>query len=103
MKIKVESEKIVKALKKLKGIEIVLENVDDAKEALNLILRKSDLFKDEDLEKVREVDVRSSREYRTSAVEYQMVFLLEFHFQEDTSPEAKIEFIKGFQEFLDRV
>ena len=31
MKIKVESEKIVNAVKKLDGIEIVLENPDDAK------------------------------------------------------------------------
>ena len=29
MKIKVESEKIIKAVKKLDGIEIVLENLDD--------------------------------------------------------------------------
>ncbi len=38
MKIKVESEKIVKAVKKLDGIEIVLEDADDAKEAISLIL-----------------------------------------------------------------
>ena len=44
MKIKVESEKIVNAVKKLDGIEIVLENPDDAKEAINLIIRKTDLF-----------------------------------------------------------
>ena len=44
MKIKVESEKIIEAVKKLDGIEIVLENPDDAKEAINLILRKTDLF-----------------------------------------------------------
>ena len=36
MKIKVESEKIVKAVKKLEGIEIVLENLNDAKEAVHL-------------------------------------------------------------------
>ncbi|NIR14356.1 MAG: hypothetical protein GWN86_10580, partial [Desulfobacterales bacterium] len=44
MKIRVESEKIIKAVKKLDGIEIVLENADDGKEALNLILRKTGLF-----------------------------------------------------------
>ena len=45
MKIKVESEKIVKAVQKLKGIEIVLENADDAKEALNLVLAEMHSFK----------------------------------------------------------
>jgi hypothetical protein len=34
MKVKVESEKIIKAVKKLDGIEIVLENTTDAKEAI---------------------------------------------------------------------
>jgi hypothetical protein len=43
MKIKVESEKIIKAVKKLEGIEIVLENLNDAKEAIQLILSRSGL------------------------------------------------------------
>ena len=44
MKIKVESEKIIKAVKKLEDIEIVLENLSDAKEAIQLILSRSGLF-----------------------------------------------------------
>jgi len=44
MKIKVESEKIIKAGKKLDGIEIILENLDDAREAINLILLRAGLF-----------------------------------------------------------
>ena len=57
MKIKVESEKIINALKKIDGIEIVLENPDDAKEAINLILRKTDLFDRNEYEKVKDVKV----------------------------------------------
>ena len=44
MKIKIESQKIIKAVKKLEKIEIVLENLDDAKEAFNLILLRTGLF-----------------------------------------------------------
>ena len=44
MKIKVESERIIKAVKKLDGSEIVLENLDDAREAINLILLRTGLF-----------------------------------------------------------
>ena len=44
MKIKVESEKIIKAVKKLDGIEMVLENFDDAREVINLILLRAELF-----------------------------------------------------------
>jgi len=103
MKIKVESEKIVKAVKKLEGIEMVLENAEDAKEALNLILKKRDLLKVEDLEKVKEVKVSSYQEYKTSAVDYTMVCLLEFSFGPDVSAESKVAVIKALQEFFNKV
>ena len=103
MKIKVESEKIVKALKKLDGIEIVVENADDAKEALNLILRKTGLFDREDYGKMKEVKVTSLQKYETSAVDYKMIFLLEFLFEEDVTPDAKVSLIKEFQEFFSKV
>ena len=57
MKIKVESERIVKAVKKVDGIEILVENVDDAKEALNLILRKHGLFQRDDYDQIKYRDL----------------------------------------------
>ena len=83
MKIKVESEKIVKAVRKLEGVEMVLENAEDAKEALSLILRRADLLNVGDLAKLKEVKVSSFQEYKTSAVDYAVVFLLEFFFVPD--------------------
>jgi hypothetical protein len=103
MKIKVEGEKIIKALKKLDGIEIVLENPDDAKEAINLILRKSDLFNREEYEKIKDFKVTSLQRYETSAVNYKMIFLLEFIFSEDVSLDAKVSFIKELQEFFSKI
>ena len=103
MKIKVESEKIIKAVKKFDGIEIVLENPDDAKEAINLILRKPSMSKREEYEKVEDVRVTSFQKYETSAVDYKMIFLLEFHFEEDISLDTKVSFIKNLQEFFDKV
>ena len=103
MKIKVESEKIIKAVKKLDGIEIVLENPDDAKEAVNLILRKAVVFKRDEYEKVQDVKVTSFQKYETSAVNYKMIFLLEFHFDEDISLDTKVMFIKDLQEFFNKV
>ena len=38
MKIKMDGEKIVKGVKKVDGIEIVLENTGDAKEGIDLII-----------------------------------------------------------------
>jgi hypothetical protein len=103
MKVKVESEKIVKAVKKLDGIEVVLENEEDAKEAIALILRKTDLFKGEEPGKLKDVKVTSFQQYETSAVNYKMIFLLEFVFANDISPDIKVEVIKGVQEFFNKI
>jgi len=103
MKIKVESEKIIKAVKKLDGIEIVLENPEDAKEAIHLILRKTDLFNREEFEKVKDIQVTSLQSYETSAVNYKMIFLLEFVFDENVSLDAKALLIKNLQEFFSKV
>ena len=103
MKIKIESEKIVNAVKKIDGIEIVLENPDDAKEAINLILRKTDLIDKDEYEKVKDIRVTSFQKYETSAVNYKMIFLLEFVFDENISLDIKASFIKEVQEFFNKV
>ena len=103
MKIKVESQKIIKAVKKLDGAEIVLENPDDAKEAINLILRKSELFENDNYEKLKDVKVTSAQQYETSAVDYKMIFLLEFLFEENISLDTKVTIIKELQNFFSKV
>jgi hypothetical protein len=103
MKIKVVSEKIVKAVKKLEGVEMVLENAEDAKEALSLILRRTDLLKEGDLGKLRDVKVSSFQEYKTSAVDYTMVFLLDFSFVPEASAESKVAVIRALQDFFNKI
>ncbi|UCE54362.1 MAG: hypothetical protein JSV31_02665 [Desulfobacterales bacterium] len=103
MKIKVESQKIIKAVKKLDGIEIVLENLEDAKEAINLILIRTGLFEKHKEAKLKDVTVTSFQKYETTAVDYKMIFLLEFVFEPDTSLNAKVTAIKELQEFFNKV
>ena len=103
MKIKVESEKVIKAVRKLDGVEIVLENADDAKEAIDLILRKTDLIKGNDDKKLKEVKVTSLREYETSAVDYKIVFLLEFLFKDNVSLDTEVSIIKEVQKFFEKI
>jgi hypothetical protein len=103
MKVKVESEKIVKAVKKLDGIEVVLENEEDAKEAIALILRKTGLLKKEESSALKDVKVTSLQEYATSAVSYKMIFLLEFLFVDEVSLDKKVEVIKEIQEFFNKI
>ena len=103
MKIRVESEKIIKALKKLDGIEVVLENSEDAKEAIHLIWRKSELFDGIEFKELRDIKVISLKNYETSAVDYKMNFLLEFVFDEKTPLDSKAAVIKGVQGFFSKV
>ena len=103
MKIKVESEKIIKAVKKLDGIEIVLENLDDAREAINLILLRAGLFEKHKDAEPREVRVSSYQKYETTAVDYKMIFLLEFIFENDISLDTRVAVIKVLQEFFSKV
>lgn len=103
MKIKVESEKIIKAVEKLAGIQLVLENVDDAKEAIRLILSKPEFYKEDEQVKLKEVDVTAYQEYKTSAVDYKMVFLLEFAFEEGVSQDSRVSLIKRFQGFFEKI
>jgi hypothetical protein len=103
MKVKIEGDKIIKAVKKLDGIEMVLENAGDAKEALDLILRKAGLLKQGDFGVLKDLKVSSFQEYRTSAVDYKMVFLLEFIFEEGASADIKVQMIKDLQEFFSKV
>ena len=103
MKIKIESEKIVNAVKKLHGIEIVLENHDDAKEAIDLILSQTELFTRDAYQKLKDVKVTSFRQYETSAVDYKMIFLLEFIFEDDASLDTKTSVIKEVHQFFSKV
>ena len=103
MKIKVESQKIIKAVKKLDGIEIVLENLEDAKEAINLILIRTGLFEKHADLKLNDVKVTSYQKYETTAVDYKMIFLLEFMFDGDVPLEKEVAVLKEFQEFFSKV
>lgn len=103
MKIKIESQKIIKAVKKLDGIEIVLENLEDAKEAVNLILIRMSLFEKHPDAKLKDVTVTSSQKYETTAVDYKMIFLLEFIFDAGIALDPKVSVIKELQEFFNKV
>ncbi|MFZ0451277.1 MAG: hypothetical protein WAL98_18735 [Desulfatiglandaceae bacterium] len=103
MKIKVKSEKIIKAVEKLYGIEIELETLGDAKEAIELILSRMGGKGMIDYKQLKEIEVTSLKEYETSAVDYKMTFLLLFSFEEGVPLEKRVVVIKDFQEFFSKV
>lgn len=100
MKIKVKSEKIVKAVKKMYGVEIEVESTQDATEAIRLILTN---MSDDGLEAYKQLDeikVTSLKHYETSAVDYHLTFLLEFVFEKEVALENRVAVIKDFQDFF---
>jgi len=103
MKIKVESEKIIKAVKELDGIELVLENAHDVKEALDIILKKANSLSGDYYEHLQDLKVTSFEKYETSAVAYKMIVLIEFLFIENTSLDIKVRIIKELQEFFAKI
>lgn len=78
MRIKVRDEKIIGAIKRLEGIDIILKNEEDARQALHLILRRTETAKSKDYEGLKEIRVRQTVEHPTSAVEYQTFYEIEF-------------------------
>jgi len=94
---------MIKAVKKIHGIEIVLENLEDAKEAINLILLRTGLFDKHKEAKLKDVKVTSFQRYETTAVDYKMIFLLEFLFDEGTSLDNKVAVLKELQVFFNKV
>ncbi len=103
MKIKVEGSKIVKGVQKVDGIEVVLENPGDAKEGIDLILRKTGLFDEDAYRGLKDIKVTAFQRYETSAVDYKMIFLLEFLFEDDAPLDTKVSAIRELQAFFDKV
>lgn len=103
MKIKMEGDKIAKGIQKVDGIEIVLENPGDAKEGIDLILRKTGLFGEDAYRGLKDIEVTAFERYETSAVNYKMIFLLEFLFEDDVPLDTKVSAIRELQTFFDKI
>ena len=101
MKIKVGADKIVKGVQKLEGVEIVVENPQDAREGIDLILDKTGIKKD--LEgTLKDIKTTAFQSYETSAVDYKMMFLLEFVFEDPVPLDTRVSAIRDLQSFLEK-
>ncbi len=103
MKIKVQGEKITKAIKKLEGIDIILKTVEDAKIAMRLILRKTAISQTKDYEGLKDIAITQVVEHATSAVEYQTFYEVEFILTDDRFMEMEIALIKELQTMFEKL
>jgi len=103
MKIKVRGEKITKAIKKLEGIDIILKTVEDAKMAMRLILRKTEVSRTKDYEGLKDIAITQVFEHATSAVEYHSFYEVEFILTDDRFMEMEIALIKELQTMFEKL
>jgi len=103
MRIRVRDEKIIKAIKKLEGIDIVLKTVEDAKKAMRLILRKTEMSKTKDYEGLKDITITQVVEHPTSAVEYNTYYEIEFLLTDDRFSEMEIALIKELQGMFEKL
>ncbi len=103
MRIKVRDEKIIKAIKKLEGIDIVLRNIDDAKKAIRLILRRTEISKTPDYAGLKDIAVSQVIESRTSAVENLIFYEIQFILADERYTEMEIGLIREIQSLFERL
>jgi hypothetical protein len=103
MKIKVRDEKITKAIKNLEGIDIVLKTVEDAKKAMHLILRKTEMSRSKDYEGIKDIVITRIVEHATSAVEYQTYYEVEFILADERFIDMEIALIKELQAMFEKL
>jgi len=103
MRIKVRDEKLIKAIKKLEGIDIILKTVEDAKKAMGLILRKTDISKSKEYEGLKEIVMTQVVEHPTSAVEHHIYYEIEFILNDDSYMEMEITLIKELQSLFEKL
>ncbi len=103
MRIRVRDEKITKAIKKLEGIDIIIKTVEDAKKAMRLILRKTEISRTGDYEGLKDIAITQIVEHATSAVEYQTYYEVEFILTEDRFIEMEIALIKELQAMFEKI
>ena len=103
MRIKVQDEKITKAIKKLEGIDVILETVEDAQKAMHLILHKTAIFKTKDFEGLKDIAITKAIEHASSAVEYQTYYEVEFILTDNRFIEMEIALIKELQIMIEKL
>jgi hypothetical protein len=103
MRIKVRDEKIKKAIKMLEGIDIILKNVEDAKKAMRLILRRTEISKTKEYDGHKEIIMTQAVEHPTSAVESHIYYEIEFILGEERYAEMEIELIRELQGLFEKL
>lgn len=100
MRIKVAEEHLVRALRELEGVDILIKSADEAKKALELIIRHTDASKRGDFQKIADFNITENLEYPTTSVEYKRFYEIEFVSEDDAAIDVEIELIRELQKLF---
>ena len=103
MRIKVRDEKLIRAIKKLVGIDIIFKTVEDAKKAMGLVLRRTEIAKSKEYEGLKEIRMTQAVEHPTSAVESHIYYEIEFVLSDDRYLDMEIALIKELQGLFEKL
>ena len=103
MRIKVRDEKLIRAIKKLEGIDIIFKNVEDAKKAMSMVLRRTEIAKTQGYEGLKEIRMTQVVEDPTSAVESHIYYEIEFVLSDDRYLDMEIALIKELQGLFEKL
>jgi len=103
MRIKVRDEKLIRAIKKLVGVDIIFKNVEDAKKAMGLILQRTEIAKSKDYEGLKEIRMTQVVEHLTSAMESHIYYEIEFVLTDDRHLDMEIALIKELQGLFEKL
>ncbi len=100
MKIKVYEDQMTKAIKRLVGIEVIIDTVEEARKGLALILERTETSKREDYKGLKEIRITQKVEHPTTAVEHKLTYILEFILEDDSYLPMEIALIQELQEIF---
>ncbi len=103
MRIKVQDEKIARAIKKLEGIDIIIRTAEDARTAMHLILRKTEMSRRKDYEGLKDMVITQVVAHdTTTAIEYKTYYEIEFILTDDRFIDMEIALIRELQTMFEK-
>lgn len=97
MKIKVFEDQMTRAIKRLVGIELIIDTVEEARRGLALILERTETAKRADYNGLKEIRISQKVEHPTTAVEHKLAYILEFVLEDDSYLPMEIALIQELQ------
>jgi hypothetical protein len=100
MRIKVQEENLVKAMRDLENVEILIKDAAEAKKVLSLIIRHTEASKHEDFMRHLDFVITESLEYPTTAVEYRRYYEIEFTLDDEKFTDKELSLIRELQKLF---